>query len=226
MNCELSASSELFHRAGSCHQSCGQHAHAGSHTSLSLGFCSNRDDVVLQLWAPFLWIRQAGGGRRAEPLQTAKPAQQLRPLTGSAEAISRCVGVKPGTLWEPPFPGEPEPCPFGSAWPGFCCAVPHLCDSWRDTSKMKTGVSSRWVTSSDDWPPQSGWSSGWVGWIFLWKAHRQAQLGASEAQWPLRSPPNGRASSWSPSLKPLGSILTHQSLPQNLGPNENNKAFL
>lgn len=102
MNCELSASSELFHRAGSCHQSCGQHAHAGSHTSLSLGFCSNRDDVVLQLWAPYLRIRQAGGGRRAEPLQTAKPAQQLRPLTGSAEAISGCVGVKPGSCGSRP----------------------------------------------------------------------------------------------------------------------------
>ncbi|OWK09514.1 hypothetical protein Celaphus_00005918 [Cervus elaphus hippelaphus] len=55
-------------------------------------------------WPLFLQIGQGAAGRQAVPLQTAKPAQQPRPLTGYAEAISRCVGVKPRTLREPPFP--------------------------------------------------------------------------------------------------------------------------
>ena len=52
------------------------------------------------------------------------------------------------------------------------------------------------------------WSPGWAGRVPLQKAHPQAQLGASGAQWPLRGPSGAWASARNPSLQPQVTILT------------------
>ena len=83
--------------------------------------------------------------------------------------------------------------------------------------------SRRWVTS---WPTSAVWLVPRLGWtISLWKANPEVRLGTSGAQWPLRRPPNVRASAWSLSLLTLGSFLTLWSPLPSLGPNGNNKAF-
>ena len=73
-----------------------------------------------------------------------------------------CAGVKPRTLWEPPFPWRSWTTPF---W---------VCLAWVLPVQSPTSVTPgetlpRWRGKSHqedewppDWPPQSGWSSGWV----------------------------------------------------------------
>ena len=53
------------------------------------------------------------------------------------------------------------------------------------------------------------WSPGWAGRVPLQKAHTQAQLGTSGAQWPLRSSSDAWDSAGSPFLQPRGNIFNH-----------------
>ena len=91
-----------------------------------------------------------------------------------------------------PSHGEAEPPPFGSAWPGFCpCSPLPLWLLERHFQDEEVSLIKKMGDHLTDLRSLAGLQAGW---IFLWKAHPQAQLGASGAQQPLRSPLNVRAS--------------------------------
>ena len=195
INHELPDSSELFHPGGGCCQLPGQHATVGLLPLPLSGLLFHPQRCGSGGRGPL--FPQTGGGEAPGCRSTSgkhEASAEVAPSLGMCRSVSREVRKIQEALeasllmvkkWKQPF---------------WVCMAPPL-----------------WLTEShileDGRPPdqqclQASWSPGWVGRIFLWKAHPQSWLGASETELPFRSSPDVWASAWSPSLQPLGSILT------------------